>query len=1107
MNNILDLSERQKALDPTRSFLVQAPAGSGKTELLIQRFLKLLGGVEYPEQILSMTFTRKAAGEMKTRILDALKNGLNDIPPDSAHQRQTWELARLALKRDREHNWRLLDNPNQLKVITIDSFCAGIIKQMPILSLMGGALNISENVDNLYRDTANRLLAKVESNDETGKRVRTILNHLGNSKTDFLNRIILLLKKRDQWMIPFFDNFKITDDKRKSLEEIYSKLIQAILMELHSTIPGDLLSLPSLASFAGSNLIQENPTDPIASLAQIESLPSSCIDDLPLWRAVAVLLLTKTGEIRKSVNKSIGFPPENQEKKRAFTRLLETITKHDIFVQNLKEVQELPDPYLSDKDWEVLKATLLLLPDMADTLRHIFAEQEKTDFTEISLAAREALGNEDNPTDLLLYLDYKYQHILVDEYQDTSYKQYDFLRRLTTGWMPEDGRTMFIVGDPMQSIYRFRDAEVGLFLKTKNEGIGYIQFDFIPLKTNFRSQKRIVDWVNNCFGSIFPKINNQDLGAITYSPSKASKTDEKIPGIVLHAVKDSPNNDEAIKIARLASSLRQNQTDKSIAILVRSRNHLTMIIRELHRNKIQFRAEDIDPLTSRPEIMDLIALMRALASPMDRVAWLSILRAPWCGISLDDLHKLCAAKENTPIWTLLNDKKRIQTLSLTGRIRLDRIISTLGKVLKVLPNSNFRDLLEGCWVHLGGPACCNPENISDIEIFFDEVSNFIQSNQLPHLQAFQENINNIFANSIVEDTNAIQVMTMHKAKGLEFDFVILPGLEKTSRTEEKRLVYWMPHGEDLLVAPIEEKGGTHSKIYNFLTRFDRIKSEFESLRLLYVATTRAKFQLHLFGKFTSDQNSNPNKGSLLNKLWPYIKIHWPVSSNPVDVSNVSDTSNYNHGPCINRLEEIYKLPPTLPTIETGIVPELQHQPETPEFIWVGSGARHLGVVMHIYFQKLAEEGKESWTEDKIKVLIDSLPIALKSQGLPPQMLPEEIKKGEIMLKNILSHDKGRWILGSHKDARCEYPLTQIKNNTYLSRVIDRTFIDEDNIRWVIDYKTGQHMGSDLDLFFENEKLRYHNQLNQYEEILKISGETRKIKKALYYPMHKEFLVL
>ena len=225
------------------------------------------------------------------------------------------------------------------------------------------------------------------------------------------------------------------------------------------------------------------------------------------------------------------------------------------------------------------------------------------------------------------------------------------------------------------------------------------------------------------------------------------------------------------------------------------------------------------------------------------------------------------------------------------------------------------------------------------------------------------------------------------------------------------------------------------------------------------------------------------------------------------MNNVSDISTNICNPLIKRLQEDYQLPPILPALETGIVSELQHELETLEFAWAGSGAKHLGTVMHRCFQILAMEGKKSWTEDRIKKLTDSLPTALKSQGLPPEMLFEEIKRGKIMLQNILNHDKGRWVLESHKDAHCEYPLTQIKNNTYQSRVIDRTFIDKDNIRWVIDYKTGQHMGSDLEIFFENEKDRYQSQLNQYEMLFRMSGESRTIKKALYYPMHKELLIL
>ncbi|KMP11679.1 hypothetical protein UR09_02775 [Candidatus Nitromaritima sp. SCGC AAA799-A02] len=1105
MTLIVDAGERKKAL-------VQAPAGSGKTELLIQRFLKLLGGVEYPEQILSMTFTRKAAGEMKNRILEALERGLDDTPPDSDHKRQTWELARIALNRSREREWRLLDNPSRLKVQTIDSFCAGIIRQMPILSWMGGTLAIQEKAGGLYRETAQRLLAKIESGDEVGEWVRTVVRHLDNSKRAFLQRVAQLLEKRDQWMTFFFEQFKITGKTRESSEETFTKLIEAVLWEIHSVMPGKLENLAALAGYAGTNLSTENSTHPIACLAEMKALPEPSIKHLPQWRGLAHLLLTKEGKLRKNGDRRIGIPAgateEEKQNKKDFSQLLEALSGKEPFITLLKEAQELPDPRLSDEEWKVLEATLYLLPEMADTLRGIFSEHAQTDFTEISLAAREALGREEDPTKLLERYDMKLLHILVDEYQDTSYKQYDLLKRLTAGWYPEDGRTLFIVGDPMQSIYRFRDAEVGLFLKTREEGIGHVQFTFLALKTNFRSQKKVVDWVNQCFGAVFPKEDNQDLGAIAYSSSEAALKEAEEPGVVLHSTAGSSPTDEALKIGSLIENLRRGHSGKSIAILVRARNHLTAIVQRFHELGIRFRAEEIDPLTSRPEITDLLSLMRALLSPVDRIAWLSVLRAPWCGLSLEDLHKLCADDEKTPLWNLLNDEPRIQTLSADGKNRLARIKTTLKNSMDALPMSNFRDALEGCWIHLGGPACADPETSPDIELFFDKISDFIHSGDLTQLRSFHRILQDLYASPMVEEENPVQIMTMHKAKGLEFDFVILPGLGKTSKSEEKRLVYWMPHGDDLLVAPIEEKGGPASQIYNFLSRFDREKSDFETLRLLYVAATRAKTQLHLFGHLSGNDDPAPRKGSLLYKLWPHVSENWPTDSPPEDHSN--DTAHEEpseRGPTIRRLPPDFKLPDPQPDIETGIVPELQHEPETPEFVWAGSGPRHLGTVLHRCFQNLAKNGIETWSDKRIGEFEIRLRTALRAQGLSPEMVDREVQRGNTMIRNILDHDRGRWILHSHAEARCEYPLTQIKNNTYQSRVIDRTFVDEDGVRWVIDYKTGEHLGSDLQKFFDAEKKRYRGQLEQYETLLIKNGETRPIKKALYYPMHRKLLVL
>ena len=125
---------------------------------------------------------------------------------------------------------------------------------------------------------------------------------------------------------------------------------------------------------------------------------------------------------------------------------------------------------------------------------------------------------------------------------------------------------------------------------------------------------------------------------------------------------------------------------------------------------------------------------------------------------------------------LLQDTTRIKSISTSGQNRIKRIISTLTQALTELHTSHFRDLLEGCWIHLGGPACTKPEIYSDLEIFFDKVSDFLESNELSNIEMFQVDITSLFANSWAEEDNTVQIMTMHKAKGLEFDFVIIPSL-------------------------------------------------------------------------------------------------------------------------------------------------------------------------------------------------------------------------------------------------------------------------------------------------------------------------------------------
>ncbi|HAS47714.1 MAG TPA: DNA helicase UvrD, partial [Gammaproteobacteria bacterium] len=186
---------------------------------------------------------------------------------------------------------------------------------------------------------------------------------------------------------------------------------------------------------------------------------------------------------RKTVNKNAGFPAASGNKeqkllrsdnKKAMESLLKSLTEADGLLSSLDYLRRLPLPNDDSNSWDFLHTLTAVLPTLMAQLELAFTQKNKVDYPQVSLAAIRALGSEDNPTDLALSLDYQIKHILVDEFQDTSSSQMDLLKRLTAGWEPDDGRTLFVVGDAMQSCYGFRNANVGLFIRLRETGLGHI---------------------------------------------------------------------------------------------------------------------------------------------------------------------------------------------------------------------------------------------------------------------------------------------------------------------------------------------------------------------------------------------------------------------------------------------------------------------------------------------------------------------------------------------------------------------------------------------------------------------------------------------------------
>ncbi len=557
---------------------------------------------------------------------------------------------------------------------------------------------------------------------------------------------------------------------------------------------------------------------------------------------------------------------------------------------------KLPQPELSDGEWATVECFSRLLRLAAGQLWLAFQEAGEVDFIEIAARAGLALGDDEAPTDLAQALDYRIRHLLVDEFQDTSPSQVGLIEKLTRGWMPDDGRTLFVVGDPMQSIYRFRKADVGLFLRVRERGIGDIRLGHLRLFRNNRSYPGIVDWVNAAFPGIFPAADSPEAGAVRYAESAATRPARADSGVVVHPVIEREGSDstseEACRVLAIIQQARREAPTERIAVLVRARSHLDALVDEIRRSApdLRFQAVDIEGLDDRQHVQDLLTLFRALHHRADRVHWLALLRAPWCGLKLADLHALAADDKKLTIWQLMQDEARIARLSEDGRQRLKHVRDVLQLAFASRGRQHPRRWLEGVWLMLGGPRCLEaPEALNDVEAFFALVDQLVAARNLS-AETLAAGAAELYAPTDPLG-DAVQLMTIHKSKGLEFDTVILPGLHRATGGNDGQLLLWdevagADGHEHLLVAPMKAKGAPQgdflrgagngeASAYDYLKKLEAERAAHEDERLLYVAATRAIRALHLVGVAVADEQKDdglkpPAAGTLLKLLWPGV---------------------------------------------------------------------------------------------------------------------------------------------------------------------------------------------------------------------------------------------
>ncbi|MDR9499459.1 MAG: UvrD-helicase domain-containing protein [Hydrogenovibrio sp.] len=903
-----DGQARYQAVDPTQSFIVQAPAGSGKTALLTQRFLSLLSVVDAPENIVAMTFTKKAAAEMRERVVAALAEAKKPLSAGSnVFEQNTHRLAQAALQRDRQCGWRLEHNPGRLRIRTIDSLNSYLVQQMPYLSRHGMASQIADQPEALYRQAANRALSDCED-AQAEAAVMTLLRLVNGSYARAQNQLADMLGKRDQWMgslLPFLageDDAEADHTARDMLQTALNDLVQQETRAALAWLTPLTRILNEAVALA--RVAQANGAKGLEGVALPEGLDAG--SDRSVWRTLADWLLTGKGEWRKKMNKQQGVlsPSEvkgeekvqRQQYKEQVEACLLGLREADADQQAgaaLATLAGLPDPAYDDESWQALQHLLHLLRRAAAHLKLVFQQQGESDYIEIAQAASRALGEPDAPTDFAQQLDYRLQHLLIDEFQDTSVSQFALLEKLIAGWSPGDGHSLFLVGDPMQSIYRFREAEVANFLQAWHHGLGQLALTSLTLTVNFRASRGLVDWVNQAFATVMPPEDDMTTGAVCFAPAQSQKHDPA------ETVRCHGGFEPETDLAQVVAQVRQWQQTRpdgaTLGILGRSRSHLKPIAQALKDTGIAFRAVELEALSERQEIQDLQALTLALTHLEDRAAWLALLRSPLVGLSLADLFALLGdrARFHDAVWSALTDSQRVQTLTEAGQAALAQAMPVLADALRLEGALPLSERVMQAWLQLGGARTLTTETARDnarvwqrmlmeLEMAGTSVSGPTLAQALADLYALPDTS---------QAAEQVQLMTIHKSKGLEFDTVILPSLAKTGRSDDEPLVQWLSFKQDdalgqtqtrWVLAPLMQKGKSaraqaDTRLNQLIKTFDQRKQRHELSRLLYVATTRAKRCLHLFvsmppGRkaFDDPENLTPPKGSLLDILWPVL---------------------------------------------------------------------------------------------------------------------------------------------------------------------------------------------------------------------------------------------
>ena len=869
---------------------VQASAGSGKTYLLISRIVRMLLTGAEAGNILAITFTRKAANEMQTRLLERLyelatcdENALKNILSDLQLKADP-----LVINRCRGLYEKILRSEAPVKTSTFHAFCQELLRRFPMEANISPGFDLLDKTTLLYDEAWDALMAEANQNkdDSLVAALHLLFRELGLTNTkQALNNF--LEHRSDWWAYTANESDSVSYAKDKLQAQLNIKSLSNPISELFS----DKNNIILLNEFHVLLCKHETKTN-IKHSNLIYKVIDESIDQEERYKDFVDSFLTQSGEPFKT--RKAGATLEKKLGVDGQERFLEL---HLLLSNKLIETNS---QLAAIRTLETSSAWYTAGQHYLDHFQKLKKEQRLLDFTDLEWQTYLLLNQSNNALWVQYKLDQRIEHLLVDEFQDTNPTQWRLLLPLLeeiAAGNDERNRSVFIVGDEKQSIYRFRRAEPRLFLAAEewlNKNLGA---KTCPLSHSWRSSQAVIGFINKIFsqnefktllpGFIQHETHRKELsGKVTLLPLSLKEfiekeVDDNTP-IVLRNPLDEPREElisqqyfnEGLMIANKIKSLVSQKTAvaknnnneiidyNDIIILLRSRTHVADYERALRQTGIPYIGANRGTLLESLEVKDMLDLLQWLILPFDNLSLAGILRSPLFSVSNDDLIAIKQASKGSWLDRLahyVQQHPQHKTLPRAYKLLiqwqddasklpvhdlLDKIYSeanVLARYVAAFPT------------HLSQRVAANLNRFLELALEMD-------SGRYPSLTRFSSWLNELrqmeneapdepVTSAADENEQRVKILSIHAAKGLEAPVIFLADSARSPANNKaySTLIDWPAEKEKpeyfLLTA-------TKSNLDEFSKHCIEEQNFFEQredANLLYVALTRAKQMLYISG--------------------------------------------------------------------------------------------------------------------------------------------------------------------------------------------------------------------------------------------------------------------